>query len=146
MKGFNPLLNYSILIGLGLVLVIVVSSTMATLTDEFKAATGNDTATQICLTIKSAIEKGFQETTYQSLTNTTFATISVTLPEKIADSSYLIKFAQKNISITSMVGSLSTTCMVGFDAQYEGSSSGGTMTVSVKQLTNGTTVISLSQT
>jgi hypothetical protein len=123
-KGQSILITHAILVGFTIFLLLVVMNTFMTLREDFQNFAAHSEIDQVCMIIKSGIEKLFLGEEYRSQTNTT-SRIDLNLPEKLVDTSYRASFVNKSIDIATLSPRYNSTCRIGLDMQYSGFTTGG---------------------
>jgi hypothetical protein len=141
-KGQTVLLTHAILISFAVTLVFIVFTTLTTLRTDFEGFVSQKEIQQGCILVKGAVEKIYISTDYRPPTNTTAGTIVVQMPEKIAGSSYRLRF-ENNSAVIDAQPAFNTTCKIGLNLSYSGSSSGGMTEIKYVRYSNGTDAIEM---
>jgi hypothetical protein len=122
-KGQSFLFSHSILVGFGVILIFIVMVAFTNLHNDFQNFVAKNELQQACIIVQGGIEKIYLESGYRSPTEGIYGTIDVNLPDRIAGMPYSVYFV--NSTIRSDAGEFSYACGAGFNARYQGSSSGG---------------------
>lgn len=126
MKGQSILLSHAILVGLSVFLVFIIATTMNDLRGDYQNFIAEASIDQLCLLMKTGIERVYQDLEYSSSTDTTYGSVVINFPERLADKRYRIKLnTDKSVSVETNDGSFNTTCNVGLNATYQGFTTGG---------------------
>ena len=115
-----PLMSHTFAIAFTIVIILLVVISFNNIKDDYKDFALKNQISGVCYTIKSAIEKIYWPFDYES--NGTFGRIIVNLPERIWDRNYRARFLDSSLLIESEINS---TCHIGFNITYAGSTSGG---------------------
>ncbi len=126
-KGQASMVTHAILVGFVVFLILVIVNTVLTLRDNFQSFTLNNEIDQTCLILEGGLEKVFHTTAYGSPSGSR-SVVDINLPDRLADEPYKAVFRNRTIEID--VTSVNTTCNIGFDADYSGSSAGGSTEIS----------------
>ena len=138
-KGQSPLVSHSIIVGFSVFLVLAVVFTLNTLRADYQDFVGKGEIEQVCDLIRGGIEKIYNPSDYISLTNTTIGRIKILFPDRLADNSYRIRFANSSATIETISQPvINKTCIIGFDLIYNGSTSGGETEIVWTRFSNGT--------
>ncbi len=140
LKGQNPLLSHVFAIGLSLAIVGVVIYVTSSLNEQYTTFVAEQEVSQVCSIIRSAAGK-MTTSEYLSLNDTMISKIIVNLPDKIANEPYRVRFIGKNASIETQ--SANTTCVLGYNATYRGSVSGGRASISWIADKSGASIVEL---
>ncbi len=145
-KGQVPFLSHTMMVAFSVVLIVLIVTTLNSVKIDYQEFVGKEEIIQVCVSIKSAIEKIYVPTGYTSLTNETMGSIVIDLPERIADVNYRMKFVNKTLMIETLAEpTLNQSCTIGFNASFEGSSRGGRTRLSWIRYTNITDVIQMAK-
>lgn len=139
-KGQSILLSHAILVGLSVMLVFVIATTMNNLRSEYQDFITEASVDQLCLLLKNGVEKVYRTVDYNSSSNTTYGTLYITFPDRLADKNYRLSFidVNKTASVESGDNSFNTTCKIGLNASYGGFTTGGRTRIDFVYYTNGT--------
>ena len=145
-KGQAPLLSHTITIAFSVILIIAIVTTLNIIKADYQNFVGKEEILQVCLTVKSAVEQIYWPTTYQLNDNITLGSVSVDLPDRIADLNYRMRFQNNSLQIeTIQLLEINQTCKIGFNASFSGSSNGGKTKFIWTRYTNGTDIITMSR-
>ena len=125
-KAQSPLVSHAMLTIFGVVLILSVVVTMSHIKNDYQEFVGDAEAKEVCSLLKSGIQEIYNPSDYQIQTNTNLGEIILNLPERIGDSNYRCRFVNSTAVIETF-GSLNInrSCEIGFNALYNGTSSGG---------------------
>lgn len=140
-KGQAVLVSHAILVGLSIFLVYAVITTFTSIRNDYQKSVGGFEIKELCFVMRGAINKVYTPVDYNVSTNTSFGQIFVKLPDRITDIKYSAFFFNKTIQIRSFA--FNETCRIGFDADYNGSASGGMTRFSYVRSVNGTNTIEM---
>lgn len=143
MKGQAILLNHALMVGFSIFMVYVVVTTFATIKTDYQEHVGGNEIKELCFVMRGAVDKVYNPADYNVSTNTSFGQIEVRLPERITDTKYQARFFNKSILVESSL--FNDTCKIGYNANYNGSTSGGLTRFSYSKYTNGTSVIEMTK-
>jgi hypothetical protein len=136
---------HTIFIGLSAFLIFAVLAIMNSTGDQYRDYASGVELEQICLTIRSSLEKIYTESNYPGTVNVTYGKMTINLPEQIGNMNYLMKFAGQDIYIESLGGLKNYTCSTRFDFVYNGSTTGGLTEIKYIYRANGTKAIEMSK-
>lgn len=142
-KGQAILLNHAIMIGFSIFLIYVVVTTFASIKEDYQQFVGGNEVKELCFVMIGAIDKVYTPLDYNVSANVSLGQIEVRLPERITDIKYQANFFNKSILIESSGNAFNDTCKIGYNANYNGSTSGGLTRFSYSKYTNGTGVIEM---
>mgnify|MGYP001601137489 CR=1 FL=1 len=142
-KGQSSLLTHSILISFAIFLVLIVLSTMTTLRTDFEDFVSDKELQQSCILVSSAVEKIYVSTGYRSPSNFTAGVTLIRMPQKIANTAYRLVFENSSLTIDARPF-FNTTCRIGFNLSYSGSSTGGLTQLKYVRYGNGTEALEMS--
>ncbi|MBI4174194.1 MAG: hypothetical protein HY517_00990 [Candidatus Aenigmarchaeota archaeon] len=142
-KGQAILLNHAILIGFTIFLVYVVFTTFAAIKTDYQELVGGNEIKELCFVMRGAIDKVYAPIEFNVSSNVSLGRMETRLPERITDIKYRTKFFNKTLLIEST--KFNDTCKVGFNAEYNGSTSGGLTRFSYSKFDNGTNVIEVTK-
>ncbi|MEK6888411.1 MAG: hypothetical protein AABX14_05705 [Candidatus Aenigmatarchaeota archaeon] len=142
-KGQAELVSHAILVGFSMFLVFVIITTFTDVKKDYQTFVGGSEIQEMCFVMRGAIEKIYNPTDYNLSTNTLMGSMQTRLPDRITDIRYRATFFNKSIIIESFGAEFNNTCKIGFDANYNGSASGGLTRFSYTKFTNGTGVIEM---
>ena len=136
-KGQSILITHAILVGFTVFLVYAVTTTFVSIRADYQKFVGSNEVSELCFVMKGAIDKVYINTGYQSPT-TTASYVDVLMPEKISDMPYHTSFANRSIMLQSIDRKFNSTCGIGLDVNYNGTTSGGLTSFSYTIYPNGT--------
>ena len=142
-KGQAILLNHAIMVGFSIFMVYVVFTTLAAIKTDYQEHVGGNEIRELCFVMRGAIDKVYNPTDYNVFTNVSLGQMEVRLPERVTDIKYNARFFNKSILIES--AAFNDTCSVGYNANYNGSTSGGLTRFSYSKYSNGTSVIEMTK-
>ncbi len=142
-KGQAILLNHAIMVGFSVFLIYVVFTTFASIRTDYQKFVGGNEIKELCFVMRGAIDKVYAPVDYNVSANTSFGQMEVRLPERITDIKFNARFFNKSILIESSGNAFNDTCKVGYNANYNGSTSGGLTRFSYSKYSNGTGVIEM---
>lgn len=142
-KGQSSLLTHSILISFAIFLVLIVLSAMTTLRTDFEDFVSDKELRQSCILVSSAVEKIYVSTGYRSPSNFTAGVTLIRMPQKIANTVYRLVFENSSLNIDARPF-FNTTCRIGFNLSYSGSSTGGLTQLKYVRYNNGTEALEMS--
>ena len=144
-KGQAILLNHAIMVGFTVFLIYVVVTTFASIRGDYQKYVGGNEIKELCFVMRGAIDKVYAPLDYNVSSNVSLGRIEVRLPERITDIKYQTKFFNKTILIESGRSIFNETCKIGYNVNYNGSTSGGLTRFSYSKYTNGTSVIEMTK-
>ena len=139
-KGQAPLLTHAIMVGFSIFLVYVVISTLTSIKADYQKLVGDGEVNGLCFIMKSGIDKVYLPDSYNVSTNTTLGSVEISLPDRITDLKYDTKFFNRSILIKSSQPAFNVTCKIGYNVNYNGSTSGGLTRISYIKGTTGETI------
>ena len=142
-KGQSILLTHALLVGFSIFLVYAVVTTFVALRDEYQEFIGANEVKQLCFVMSGAIEKIYKEPDYNISTYTLMGSLDVSMPEKIVDVNYRARFVNSSVLIESIGNVFNDTCVIGYEAIYNGSTTGGLTRISYYRASNGTDIIEM---
>jgi hypothetical protein len=144
-RGQSILLSHAILVGFSIFLVYAVSTTFVSIKNDYQKFIGQNEIDELCFAMKSAIGK-IQQPQYYGMTNDTVAgSIVIRMPDRIADLKYRAKFVNDSISIESQSNKFNTTCRIGSNAIFNGSTTGGNTRFQYIRLSDGSDRIEMTR-
>ncbi len=142
-KGQAILISHAILVGISVALVLVVVYTMNGIREDYQEFVAANEIEQACFVLRNAVEKVYSEGKYLSPTNTTYGSIRVVLPERLADLKYRTTLANRTVYLNTFgVPSLNSSCKIGLNASFSGFTTGGVTEIKYTEYANGTRAIS----
>ena len=142
-KGQSILLTHAILIGFTVFLVYAVTTTFIGIRADYQKFVGNNEVNELCFVMKGAVDKVYINTDYNSPTTTLAGYIDVLMPEKISDLPYHANFANRSVFLQSIDRKFNSTCTIGLNVNYNGTTSGGLTRFSYTRYANGTKTIEM---
>lgn len=142
-KGQSILLNHAVMVGFSIFLIYVVVTTLMSIREEYQKFVGGNEIKELCFVMRGAIDKVYAPDNYNVSTNTSLGQIEVKLPERITDIKYRARFFNRSIIIDSSGVLFNDTCKIGYNIEYNGSTSGGLTRFSYIRYTNGTDVVEM---
>lgn len=122
----GQILTHSIVVGFGVVLIIAVVIIMDALKTDYKEFVAQKEIEEVCLVVKTAIDKVYPNNFYVSETPTEVGRTEVKLPQKIAGVNYRISMNSENILIQTLdEPKLKLSCQTDINATYAGGTNGG---------------------
>jgi hypothetical protein len=143
MKGQNPLLSHVFATAFLVILVIGIIQITNSLRSEYQDFISDQEVQQVCSIMKSSVTKLNRNNNYLSLNQTLKGRIYIDMPEKIAGETYRIRFMENNASVETPTSN--TTCTIGYNATYRGTTTGGRIVIEWKEFPVGETVIEVVQ-
>lgn len=144
MKGQNPLLSHTLIVGFSAILILVVVTSMNLIRNDLQDFIGNQEAVQVCSIVRGGTEIIVNEEDYISVTNTTKGRITLKLPKKIADLNYRATFSELTLTIqTSGQVDITKICEMGVNATYSGFTRGGLTELIYTQNSDGDKIIQM---
>lgn len=144
-KGQAILLNHAIMVGFSIFMVYVVVTTFASIRTDYQKFVGGNEIKELCFVMRGAVDKVYNPPGYNVSTNVSLGQIEARLPERITDIKYQARFFNKSILIESSGTAFNDTCKIGYNANYNGSTSGGLTRFSYSKFTNGTDAIEMTK-
>ncbi len=145
-KGQSFLISHAILVSISIVLVFIVIYTFTNIRTDYQNFIGGVALEQACSEIKGSIEKVYNPPIYQSPSDTVYGQMRISLPEKAAGIKYRTTFENLSLKLET-IGEprINTSCRIGIDAQYIGSTTGGATDITYIETSNGTNKILMEQ-
>ena len=137
-KGQSILLTHAIFVGFTIFLVYAVTTTFVSIRSDYQKFVGNNEISELCFLMKGAVDKIYVNTEYTSPTTTVAGYMDVRMPDKISDVPYRAVFVNRSISMQSADRKFNSTCAIGIDVNYNGTTSGGLTRFSYTVFANGT--------
>ena len=142
-KGQSILITHAILVGFTVFLVYAVTTTFVSIRADYQKFVGTNEVSEVCFVMKGAVDKIYINTGYNSPTTTLAGYLDVLMPEKISDLPYHADFVSRSIILQSADRKFNSTCAVGLDVTYNGTTSGGLTRFSYTLYPNGTKTIEM---
>ena len=140
MKGQSFVLTHAMFVGFSIFFVLVIVMMFSSLKDDYQDFIAKNEMNQVCLSIKSSVEKIYLLSSYSIATNTTVGKIRIVLPDRIADMTYRINFSGNSAFIQTT--KLNESCVIGFSG-LTGYTSGGATDVVFAIYSNSTKIIEM---
>ncbi|MBI3190091.1 hypothetical protein HYZ41_00130 [archaeon] len=129
MLGQSAVFTHAILLSFTIFLIFIIITTFTTIRGNFQEFVAQNEMNQICFTLRGGFEKIYQQPDYVSPTGTK-NTLTIKLPDKLADASYRISFVNRTVKIQVLGPSFNSTCNIGFNTSYSGYAGGGMIEIS----------------
>ncbi len=126
-------------------MILAIITAFGTIRKDSQDFIGTNELQQVCAIIRTAVEKIYAPSDYNSPSNATMGKIKLDLPERIADASYRARFADKTIIIETVEPKLNKTCETGFAVNFTGSTSGGRTQLEWVRYGSGHNVITMTR-
>jgi hypothetical protein len=123
MKGQSLLLTHALLVSFTIALVFAVVFTFNNIRKDYQDFAAANDLDQICMTMKTSMEKVYQEPAYQSPGDTVYGSIRMSLPESAGGAKYRTNFANGTLFVAA--AGVQTSCKIGLNASYSGTTTGG---------------------
>ncbi len=141
-KGQAILVSHAILVGISVALVLVVVHSMNSIREDYQEFVATNEIEQACFIIRNAAENVYSEGKYLSPTNTTYGSIRIVLPERLADLKYRTTLANRSVYLDVFGSSgINSSCKIGLNVSYTGFTTGGVTEIKYTEYTNGTRAI-----
>ena len=140
-KGQAALISHAIIVGFSVFLVYAVMTTFTSIRDDYQTFVGGEEVKQLCFVLRGAVDKVYNPVDYVTSVDTTMSAFEARLPDRITDIKFSASFANKSIVVKGT--NFNETCKVGYDAGYNGSTSGGLTRFSYVRNANGTDTIEM---
>ena len=140
MKGQSFVITHALFIGFSITFVLVAMVTLNALKEDYQEFIVKNEMKEVCLTIKTAIEKVYFIPSYKPLTNTTIGKIRISFPDRLADLTYRINFSGGTANLDAV--KFNETCVIGFNNTI-GYTTGGETEIIVKVYSSETKVIEM---
>ena len=140
MKGQSFIVIHAMFVGFSVLFVLVILATFGSLKENYQDFIAKNELKEICLSVKSGIEKIYVNTAYKPLTNTTAGRLRIKLPDRVADIRYRLSFSRSTGLLTTDI--FNDSCELGFSS-LTGSTTGGQTEISVYLYSNNTKTIEM---
>jgi hypothetical protein len=118
--GQASLISHTFSVSFTIIIILLIVISFNNIRNDYKAFSMKNQINGVCDIIKGAVEKIYWPFDYES--DGTFGRIFVDLPERIGDTNYRARFLGSSLLIESGINS---TCSIGFNITYAGSTTGG---------------------
>ena len=124
-KGVSVLIWHSLAIAISLTIVIIIISSLSTVRTDFENFVIDEEIKQVCQIAKTGVERIYHPSSYTSRTNTTMASIILSMPDEISEAKYRATFINRSLYVEAFGKNKNYTCNMGFNITFFGSTGGG---------------------
>lgn len=138
------IIGHTITILFGVFLIIFVINFTNNIRNEYQDFIAENEIDHVCLLVKGAVAKIYVTDNAAGRYNDTLGSITVKMPEKIADTKYRASFEGSGVKIETFFSpGRNVTCVIGLPGAYRGLSAGGETVITLYQYVNGTKLIEM---
>lgn len=138
------LISHAIIVLFGVFLILFSISFTGSIRNDYRSFIAENEVDHVCLLVKGAVAKIYVTGSAHGRFNDTMGSITVRMPDRIADTNYRASFTGRSVKIETFSDlRQNTTCLIGFPAAYSGSTTGGLTAITLYHYANGSKLVEM---